>query len=174
MTTKKYETVLIEKQDGITWLIMNRPDKRNAMSPQLHLDMDDALDELAGDPETQVLVLTGAGEKAFCAGADLHALSAGRGNRVEETGDGPMGPTRLFLGKPVIAAVEGHAVAGGLELALWCDLRVAAQVCDQVAVMSEGRVVEYGAAGDVFLRPQHAYTRALFDAAPGRGFAFGS
>src|SRR4030081_846848 len=70
MTTKKYETVLIEKQDGITWLNMNRPDKRNAMSPQLHLDMDDALDELAGDPETEVLVLTGAGE-AFCAGQDI-------------------------------------------------------------------------------------------------------
>src|SRR4029079_9267158 len=68
---KKYETVLIEKSgDGITWLIMNRPDKRNAMSPQLHLDMDDALDELSGDPETQVLVLTGAGE-AFCAGQDI-------------------------------------------------------------------------------------------------------
>src|SRR5215470_18572728 len=70
MTTKKYETVLIEKQDGITWLIMNRPDKRNAMSPQLHLDMDEALAELAVDPQTQVLVLTGAGE-AFCAGQDI-------------------------------------------------------------------------------------------------------
>src|SRR6516162_1952567 len=70
MTTKKYETVLFEKQDGITWLVMNRPDKRNAMSPQLHLDMDDALAELAVDPETQVLVLTGAGE-AFCAGQDI-------------------------------------------------------------------------------------------------------
>src|SRR5712692_1539319 len=70
MATKKYETVLVEKQDGITWLIMNRPEKRNAMSPQLHLDMDDALDELAGDSETEVLVLTGAGD-AFCAGQDI-------------------------------------------------------------------------------------------------------
>src|SRR2546429_6888271 len=70
MTTKKYETVLIEKHDGITWLIMNRPDKRNAMSPQLHLEMDDALAEIAVDPQTQVLVLTGAGE-AFCAGQDI-------------------------------------------------------------------------------------------------------
>src|SRR5262249_38507768 len=70
MTTKKYETVLIEKQDGITWLIMNRPDKRNAMSPQLHLEMDDALADLAVDPQSQVLVLTGAGE-AFCAGQDI-------------------------------------------------------------------------------------------------------
>src|SRR3979409_334524 len=70
MTTKTHEPARCEKQEGLTWLIMNRPDKRNAMSPQLHLDMDDALDELAGDPETQVLVLTGAGE-AFCAGQDI-------------------------------------------------------------------------------------------------------
>jgi hypothetical protein len=70
VTTKKYETVLIEKQDGITWLIMNRPDKRNAMSPQLHLEMDEALEDLAIDPETEVVVLTGAGE-AFCAGQDI-------------------------------------------------------------------------------------------------------
>src|SRR5437667_49536 len=70
MTTKKYETVLIEKRDGITWLIMNRPEKRNAMSPQLHIEMDDALAELAVDPDTQILVLTGAGE-AFCAGQDI-------------------------------------------------------------------------------------------------------
>src|SRR5437762_13860509 len=70
MTTKKYETVLIEKQDGITWLIMNRPDKRNAMSPLRHVEMDDALAELAVDPQTQVLLLTGAGD-AFCAGQDI-------------------------------------------------------------------------------------------------------
>src|SRR5262249_29357217 len=70
MTTKKYETVLIEKQAGITWLIMNQPDKRNAMSPQRPLDMDDALAERSCDPQTQVLVLTGAGE-AFCAGQDI-------------------------------------------------------------------------------------------------------
>src|SRR5262249_55987273 len=76
MTTKNYETVLVEKQDGITWLIMNRPEKRNAMSPQLHLDMDDALENLAGDPETQVLVLTGAGE-AFCAGQDIRLYFRG-------------------------------------------------------------------------------------------------
>jgi trans-feruloyl-CoA hydratase/vanillin synthase len=70
MTTKKYETIKVEKEDGITWVIFNRPDKRNAMSPQLHLDMDDALDDLATDEETQVLVITGAGD-AFCAGQDI-------------------------------------------------------------------------------------------------------
>ena len=64
---KKYETVLIEKGKGITWLIMNRPDKRNAMSPQLHLDMDDALDDLATDSETEILILTGAGDEAWVA-----------------------------------------------------------------------------------------------------------
>src|SRR6202011_5173311 len=70
MATKKYETIKVEKEDGVTFVIFNRPDKRNAMSPQLHLDMDDALDDLATDDETQVLVITGAGE-AFCAGQDI-------------------------------------------------------------------------------------------------------
>ena len=70
MTSKSYEAIKIEKENGITWLFMNRPDKRNAMSPQLHIEMDEALDDLAVDPETEVLVLTGAGD-AFCAGQDI-------------------------------------------------------------------------------------------------------
>jgi trans-feruloyl-CoA hydratase/vanillin synthase len=128
---KKYETVLIEKQDGITWLIMNRPDKRNAMSPQLHLDMDDALDELAGDNETEVLVLTGAGD-AFCAGQDIRLYFRGgdadpKIRRKASRASNQWRWHRLStFPKPTIAMINGYCFGGGFTQVSACDLAVAA------------------------------------------------
>jgi len=104
---------------------LDRPDRRNAVDGNTARELAAAFREFDGDPGLSVAVLTGAGGN-FCAGFDLKALAEGTGPAVGE-GDGPMGPTYLRLGKPVIAAIEGYCVAGGMELALWCDLRVAAK-----------------------------------------------
>jgi len=118
--------VEVARQDAILVVTISRPEVRNAVDAATAAALADAFRAFDGDAELSVAILTGSGGN-FCAGADLKAIAAGQGNALHEDGDGPMGPTRMLLSKPVLAAVEGYAVAGGLELALWCDLRVVAR-----------------------------------------------
>jgi enoyl-CoA hydratase len=120
--------VTLDREPPVLIVRINRPEARNAVDGPTAAALATAFRDFDADPELCVAILTGAGEH-FCAGADLKAVAAdpARANRVSTEGDGPMGPTRMELSKPVIAAVSGYCVAGGLELALWCDLRVADQ-----------------------------------------------
>jgi enoyl-CoA hydratase len=119
-------TVRVEKNGAVTTVILDRPHARNAVDGPTAMELHAAFDAFDKDDSASVAVLWG-DNGTFCAGADLKSIGTPQSNPVHRTGPAPMGPSRMVLSKPVIAAVSGYAVAGGLELALWCDLRVVEQ-----------------------------------------------
>src|SRR5580704_15163100 len=123
-TPAKASAVRVDRAGPVTTVILDRPEVRNAVDGPTAAALAEAFADFDADADAAVAVLFGAGG-TFCAGADLKAMGSPAGNRTESGGTAPMGPSRLRLSKPVIAAVASHAVAVGLELALWCDLRVA-------------------------------------------------
>jgi enoyl-CoA hydratase len=157
------DAVLVEHDGPVTVVTINRPERRNAVDSVGADQLREAFVAFDQDDDRAVAVLTGTGA-TFCAGADLKAVAEGDRRPIPDDGPGPMGPTRLTLGKPVIAAVEGYAVAGGIELALWCDLRVAAEdaifgvfcrrfgvpLCD-LGTVRLPRIIGHGRAMDLIL-----------------------
>ncbi len=184
------DTLVVEREGPVSVVTINRPERRNAVDSLCADQLRDAFLSFDADDEQSVAVLTGA-EGAFCAGADLKAVAEGDRRPIPDQGPGPMGPTRLTLTKPVIAAVEGYAVAGGIELALWCDLRVAAEnaifgvfcrrfgvpLCD-LGTVRLPRIVGHGRAMDLILTGRaveapEAFTMGLVNrvVAPGEALA---
>ncbi len=157
------DALLVEQDGPVTVVTINRPERRNAVDSVCADRLREAFLAFDDDDARSVAVLTGS-DGTFCAGADLKAVAEGDRRPIPDHGPGPMGPTRLTLTKPVIAAVEGYAVAGGIELALWCDLRVAAEdavfgvfcrrfgvpLCD-LGTVRLPRVVGHGRAMDLIL-----------------------
>ena len=119
-------SIRVERNGAVTTVVMNRPEARNAVDGPTALELYEAFGEFDSDDTASVAVLCG-DNGTFCAGADLKAMGTDRTNPLHRAGPAPMGPSRMVLSKPVIAAISGYAVAGGLELALWCDLRIVEQ-----------------------------------------------